>query len=323
MLPSKAKELFNKEKKVFFSDVANTLIENYIVKSNLVALKVLFYLSKGNVKSTGKNNNLYTFKIDTLVMSEFCGVSKKTLQRNIKKMTETSITIVDEKNKSIEYVSVVPRAKFIDGTNIIELGMFEDIYMMCKQAVKRYTNINLTNLMKLNNKHSIRLLAILEKISQYDKHVAKRVIYSLEDLNGIFGTNYSRIAEIERRILKPVQKELDTLSPKSFIYQVNYEKNAKLLGRPRAVSATIDLIKKEVSNPKKEKNKAFLEWVKKIREEHVNEILLYHPEVKANLRVSPQGKLYWDNGTALSASKAKEFWRWMYDNVDRLEIDVS
>jgi len=56
MLPSKAKEIFNKEKNEFFSDVANTLIENYIIKSNLVALKVLFYLSKGNIKSIGKKN---------------------------------------------------------------------------------------------------------------------------------------------------------------------------------------------------------------------------------------------------------------------------
>jgi len=320
MLPSKAKEIFNKEKNEFFSDVANTLIENYIVKSNLVALKVLFYLSKGNVKSTGKNKNLYTFKIDTLVMSDFCGVNKKTLQRNIKKMTETSITIVDEQNKTIEYVSVVPRAKFIDGTNIIELGMFEDIYLMCKKAVNRYTNINLTNLMKLKNKHSIRLIAILEKISQYDKHVGKRVTYTQEELNGIFGTNYPRISEIERKILKLVQKELDTLSPKSFIYQVNYEKKPKSTGRPRAVSITIDLIMKESENPKKEKNRAFLEWVKKIRENYINEVLLYHPEVEANLRVSSKGLLYWDNGHELNASKAKEFWKWMFENQGELVV---
>lgn len=256
-------------------------------------------------------------------MSEFCGVSKRTLHRNIKKMTETSITIIDKQNKSIEYVSIIPRAKFIDGTNIIELGMFEDIYIMCKQAVSRYTNINLNNLMKLNNKHSIRLIAILEKISQYDKNVAKRVTYSLEDLNGIFGTNYSRIAEIERKILKPTKEELDSLSKKSFVYQINYEKSTTLKGRPRAVSATIDLIKKEeVSNVKRKEKLEFLEWVKKIREEYINEILIYHPDIKANLRVNPQGKLYWDNGNGLSDSKAKEFWRWMYDNMDKLSINV-
>jgi hypothetical protein len=323
MLPSKAKEIFNKEKNEFFTDVANTLIENYIIKSNLVALKVLFYLSKGNIQSTGKNQNLYTFKIDTLVMSDFCGVNKKTLQRNIKKMTETSITIVDEQNRSIEYVSIVPRAKFIDGTNIIELGMFEDIYIMCKKAVSRYTNINLTNLMKLNNKHSIRLIAILEKISQYDKPVGKRVTYSLEELNGIFGTKYPRIAEIERKILKPIKKELDTLSKKSFIYQINYQKRPNSTGRPKAVSVTIDLLIKESDNPKKEENRAFLEWVKKIRKEHINEILLYHPDIEANLRVSPKGLLYWDNGHELKASKAKEFWKWMYENQERLLIDPN
>ena len=85
MLPSKAKEIFDKKKDDFFSNVKNTLIENYIIKSNLVALKVLFYLSKKNIESTGKDKNLYTFKIDTIVMSDFCGVNKRTLQRNIKK----------------------------------------------------------------------------------------------------------------------------------------------------------------------------------------------------------------------------------------------
>jgi hypothetical protein len=50
--------------------------------------------------------------------------------------------------------------------------------------------------------------------------------------------------------------------------------------------------------------------------------LLYHPEIKANLRVNPQGNLYWDNGNALSTSKANEVWSWMYDNVDRVGISV-
>ena len=322
MLPSKAKEIFDKKKDDFFSNVKNTLIENYIIKSNLVALKVLFYLSKKNIESTGKDKNLYTFKIDTIVMSDFCGVNKRTLQRNIKKMTETSITIIDEQNRSIEYVSIIPRAKFIDGTNTIELGMFEDIYAMCKQAVNQYTNINLTSLMKLNNKHSIRLIAILEKISQYDKYIAKRVTYSLEELNGIFGTNYPRLSEIERKILKPVKNELDTLSKKSFIYQINYEKKSKSAGRPKAVGVTIDLVKTELLDSNKEDNREFLDWVNKIRKEYINEILLYHPEVKANLRVSSKGLLYWDNGRELKASKAKEFWKWMYNHQNNLLIKV-
>jgi hypothetical protein len=39
-----------------------------------------------------------------------------------------------------------------------------------------------------------------------------------------------------------MKQELDTLSQKSFIYQVNYEKKPKSIGRLRTVSVTIDLI---------------------------------------------------------------------------------
>lgn len=174
--------------------------------------------------------------------------------------------------------------------------------------------------MKLKNKHSIRLIAILEKISQYDKHVGKRVTYSLEELNGIFGTNYPRISEIDRKILKPVQKELNTLSKKSFIFQVNYEKKPKSIGRPRAVGVTIDLIMIEKENANKNENRAFLKWVKMIRENHANKILLHHSEIDANLRVSSKGFLYWDNGHELTATKAKEFWKWMFENQGALGV---
>ena len=89
------------------------------------------------------------------------------------------------------------------------------------------------------------------------------------------------------------------------------------------MSVTIDLLIKESDNPKKEENRVFLEWVKKIRKEHINEILLYHPDIEANLRVSSKGLLYWDNGHELKASKAKEFWKWMYENQERLLIDSN
>ena len=52
----------------------------------------------------------------------------------------------------------------------------------------------------------------------------------------------------------------------------------------------------------------------------INEILLYYPEVEANLRVSLKGLLYWDNGHELKASKAKEFWKWMFENQGELVV---
>jgi AraC-like DNA-binding protein len=138
------------------------LIENYIKKSNLVALKIIFYISKKSIQSVTKDNHLHIFEIDSNEISSFCNISKKSLQRNIKKMTETSITLTDQEKQRVEYITLIPRASFVWGVNRIEIGMFHDVYIMCKEVANRYTNINLENMMKLESKHSIRMVAILE-----------------------------------------------------------------------------------------------------------------------------------------------------------------
>jgi AraC-like DNA-binding protein len=320
MFPEREKEKWNNAKNDVFGNVANSLIENYIKNSNLVALKIIFYISKKSVKSSVTENHLHIFEIDTNEITSFCNISKKSLQRNIKKMTETSITISDQEKQRIDYISLIPRASFIWGVNKIEIGMFHDIYIMCKEVVNRYTNINLENMMKLESKHSIRMVAILERISQYSQNVGKRATYSKEILNGIFGTNYKRISQIEQKILKPVKEELDKHSKFSFIMQVNYDKSPSSKGRPKAVSVTIDLVDNRPKNRKEDENRDFLKWVKKIRDEYINEKLLFYPSENTYLRVDKQGHLYFDNGTKLSVNKAKEFWKWMYENMERLEI---
>ena len=320
MFPEKARDKWENSKDEVFTNVANKLIENYIKNSNLVALKIIFYISKKSIKSVTTKNHLHIFEIDTNQISDFCNVSKKSLQRNIKKMTETSITITDTENQRVDYITLIPRASFIWGVNKIEIGMFHDIYLMCKEVANRYTNINLENMMKLESKHSIRMVVILERISQYSPNVPKRAIYSREILNGIFGTNYKRISQIEQKILKPVKEELDKHSNLSFLIQINYDKSPSSKGRPKAVSATIDLIDNRPKSKKEEKNRDFLKWVKKIRTEYVNQKLLYYASEDSYIRVSEQGHLYLDNGKGISVNKAKEFWKWMYENMDKLEI---
>jgi hypothetical protein len=62
MLPSKAKEIFNKEKNEFFTDVANTLIENYIIKSNLVVTShFLPTMAHSNSNTTPQRRNFPHF----------------------------------------------------------------------------------------------------------------------------------------------------------------------------------------------------------------------------------------------------------------------
>lgn len=216
--------------------ISNTLIEAFVKQNNLVALKTLFYIARADIKVP--NAELATIDIDTDSLCNYCHIDLKALKRNIKQMTETSISIVDEKSES--YITVIPKAKFITGTNKLEIKIFKEILELVWQVEKRFTVIDVKSLMNLNSKHSVRMIQLLEMIQGFSG--AKRKHYTLEELNLMFGTNYSKFAEFERKILILVKAELDSNSKLSFLYQTVFKENPKGKGRPIADSVTIDVI---------------------------------------------------------------------------------
>jgi plasmid replication initiation protein len=113
--------------------------------------------------------------------------------------------------------------------------------------VKRnYTMMNIKELMKLRKPHSVRMLALLNRISTYktdDWEIPKRKRMTLEELNAFFGTNYKTWNKIEEKIIKPVKEELDAHSKQSFIYEANYEALGR--GRPSFRDVTIDVIENQ------------------------------------------------------------------------------
>jgi len=216
--------------------ISNALIEAFVRKNNLVALKTLFYIAKGNLKLS---DTIVKIVIDTKSLCDYCNISMKTLQNNIVKMQETSIKFVYD-NDIVEYISTIPRARFITGKNKLEIDIYPQVLKLIAEVKNKYTVIEPENLMKLKSKHSIRMLMLLEYINTFSKNAAKRKTYTLFELNKMFGTEYPRMAEFERSILKPAKEELDSISKLSFQYEINYEAQPK--GRPRAVGATIDLV---------------------------------------------------------------------------------
>lgn len=245
MLPSQ----FKREKKQRLENVkakphqkiSNTFIENAISNSNINAVKVVFYLAslleKDNIDLTSE---LTTLVIDTKQMLKYTEVTAPEVRRTLKQMQETSITFINEELKEELMINLLPYINFNWGRNTVEIKLFSKISNLIIDVKKNYTFINTKTLMNLKNKHSIRLLPILNMISQYSDNVAKRKTYELEDINSIFGTNYKRLQEIQRKILEPVKQELDLNSKLTFLYQTNFDNFGK--GRPRATSITIDLI---------------------------------------------------------------------------------
>ncbi len=249
MLPSeykRKKREQNKKPKVH-QKIANTFIESAITKSNLSALKTLYFLStilsKVDMEKM-KDDKIVGIKIDKREMLKFTELSVNTLIKTTKAMQQTSITFVDEKEGITEGMSLLPRYKFVAGKNIVELDLYVRIAKMIVSVETKYTPMNIKDLMKLRNKHSLRLLALLSRIDTYaDKDgnpLPKRKHMTLEDLNDFFGTKYRSWTDIERKILFPVKEELDINSKLSFIYEADYENLGK--GRPAFQKVVIDLI---------------------------------------------------------------------------------
>jgi len=249
MLPSeykRKKREQNKKPKVH-QKIANTFIESAITKSNLSALKTLYFLSTVLSKvdmQKMKDDKIVGIKIDKREMLKFTELSVNTLVKTTKSMQQTSITFVDEKEGITEGMSLLPRYKFVAGKNIVELDLYVRIAKMIVAVKTKYTPMNIKDLMKLRNKHSLRILALLSRIDTYKDEegnpLPKRKHMTLEDMNDFFGTKYRSWGEIERSIIKPVKEELDANSKLSFIYEADYENLGK--GRPAFQKVVIDLI---------------------------------------------------------------------------------
>jgi hypothetical protein len=226
-----------------YQKISNTFIANVISNSNASAIKTVYYLSsilEPIVLEKHTDTQLISITIDLKQMLQYTDISLNEIKRNIKQMQETSITFVDEGAKTVEGMALLPRYHVIAGKNKIEIDLYFRIAKMIVDVKKNYTFINTQTLMNLKNKHSLRLLPVLNRLNQYTDKVAKRKRFELDELNDLFGTNYKNFYDMQRKIIEPVKTELDLNSKLSFVFELNFENLYK--GRPKATNIIIDVI---------------------------------------------------------------------------------
>lgn len=244
MLPSELRRKQKEEDKKPFikknTKISNSLIESEIIKYNQNAIKVIFYLASLLEKEAiNFDNKINSLVIDTSDMFKYIDMSSDDLRKNLKSMQKTSISFVDNENKTQEFISLLPYIKYHYNKNKIEIDIYSKVAKLIIDVKKNYTFMNTKTLMSLKNKHSLRLLPVLNMINQYSDNVAKRKTYKLEDLNSLFGTKYKKIIDVERFLLKPIKEDLDMNSKLTFIYDINYIFIG--VGRPKADEVVIDL----------------------------------------------------------------------------------
>jgi len=223
--------------------ISNTFIQSAIHKSTVGALKTIFYLASIlEQDNINLDNELNTLKIDLRLMLKYTGLTAKEIRNNFKAMQETSISFVNEEEKEELMINLLPYIDFKWGKNLVELKIFSKIAILIIDVKKSYTFIDTSILMKLKNKHSLRLLPILNLISSDDENKSKSENYELDDLNDLFGTSYKRLQDIDRFILAGVKEELDQTSKLSFNYEINFDNFGK--GRPKSTNITIEISEK-------------------------------------------------------------------------------
>lgn len=225
-----------------YTKISNSLLECFVQKKNIIAIKIIFYIAMKNEKfNINKLSNITTLNVSISTLCESIKTDKKTLLRNLKKMQETSITFVSFNGKIElnESVSIVPRILNKVGFDVLELDFYNIVLELIKDVQSRFTVLNASNLVQLRNIHTIKMIGLLKIIDGYSQGVAKKKSYSLFELNSLFGVNYKTFYEFERKILKPVQKELDEESQISFIYNFDFESIG--VGRPKIKELVIYL----------------------------------------------------------------------------------
>lgn len=242
MLPS---DFYKNEKKNNSKNVAkisNSLVNSFVKKNNLITLKILFYISSLKLERIS-DSEIQRFQFSVKDILAFCNIDLRTLRTNLKIMQETCITFIDFSIEGFarcgENITVIPYSKY-DYKGLFEVKIFKKVLDLIVDVKTQFTIIDLNNLMNLKSKHSVRMIQVLEYINSFDSHIAKRKTYSLEELNQMFGTNYQRFKDFERKVLIPVQDELNEFSSLTYLYQLNFDK-LEGSGRPKIVSVTLDL----------------------------------------------------------------------------------
>lgn len=245
--PENIAKLKAKKHKKVHKKISNTFIESAIKKNSVTALKTIYYLAMAvetipNLKEMD-NDKLLTIKFDTKDMLQYVEATLPSIKKNIESMQETAITFYDEEKEVIRGRSLLPSYDFHYGKHTIEVKIFVEIAKMIINVKRNYSMIDTKQLMKMKSKHTLKMLPLLMRISQYSDYVGKRKTLTLAELKAFFDVKYKRITDIERRILKPIQEELSVHSKLNFIYETNFDYFEA--GRPKAISITIDIVKNQ------------------------------------------------------------------------------
>ncbi len=236
-------DLIKKEKKDIYLprtvELANSLFQAFIKNNSLLGLKLAIVLSGANKSIVFDEENRVIFDVENL--TDMIKSSRKELSTNLKKVTNVSFTYVNSEG-GVGHTHPIHSYEYIKNNKFLVLEVSsraKELFIELGKGKYSFSQANANNLMNLKHKHSLRMQLLLEQINSFDEDVGKRKRYTLEELNGFFGTNYKRYIDLKRKILDPAKKEIDFSSSLTFDYELIDKSNGT--GRPKISEVLIDI----------------------------------------------------------------------------------
>jgi len=232
-------------------ELANSLFQAFIKNNSLLGLKLAIVLSGANKSIEFNDENRVILDVDNLV--KIIKTSRKELSAQLKRVTNVAFSYVNSEG-GIGHTHPMHSYEYIKNNKFLVLEVSsraKELFIALGKNHYSFSQANADNLMNLKHKHSLRMQLLLEQINSFDDDVAKRKRYTLEELNGFFGTKYTRYIDLKRKILEPAKKEIDFASSLTFDYEMVDTSSGT--GRPKISEVVIDI--KDNNNLFTQKNK--------------------------------------------------------------------
>lgn len=301
---------------VIYGNVSNNFILNWITNNNLNALKLALYVSKLDIAQPNQikiNEDITHLTLNLKEFSSFCNVSTKVLMNNHTSILNAKINRVSK--DETEFRKLILNIKIKRNENIIELFIWTEIFYLLKEEEFSFTNINLENIMRLKNKHSIRMYLLLSYINQFNDIYSKSKEYTLEILNDFFGTDYKRVIDFNKKVIEPIKKDL-LENDSNLKFEIEYKyKNIKKAGRTPISHIKIILINNKVIHELKSV------FVKEIKEKYIDKEII--KDRGRTISINSFGLFYDLNETKITNIKNKldeqdKIWEYIYSHQNEV-----
>lgn len=228
-------------------------------KYDLSALEQkLVLINIASIKFEDEHFNANTFRV--IDMAQLLNVTPEMLYRDLKRacdsLTNKKIYIQKE-DGSWEFLVLVPTAKYIAKTGTVLMRLNEDAKPYLLQLRDMFTSFELSNILNLKSKYSIRIYQLMKSHSY-----RKELIITLDDLKYRLSLDdkkqksYRLFSNVSERVLKPAMREINDKTDITIDYEAIkqgrkiYALRFKIKDKQKVI-----INPKEISNGKKQQSK--------------------------------------------------------------------